>query len=631
MSIEQRVIVNLVEEETKDKLGELKISAEASEGLKYKKEFENFETQRMEFENVPRVKEPDNETPIQYCTKWDLGAGARIMLLEENSYQVRFDSEYEIDETRGDELFPILEREGKDDKITLERWRLDESDERTERARLNFHSYVGKSFFDVKIDNKNASPHPFEVRSKKIGYQDQYPAMIADLSEAASSLIYEKESPLYQDFDFDEEERTTNYEDFMFLEYLFRPEELPQAYEYVLNHMYNRLEKQREVKPIGSASSIGPKELVNIVSNSENLDKCEDPPSHWPKQLGGYVPKEVQIETSTESIDTPENRLLKNLLISLDKLISKLRRSKPGKKRGYISDKLEEYHNRVQDFLSHDWIEEVGELQYVPSNSQVLQKREGYRDIFQYFLNFHFAFRMQWEEIGDKLRGYNRRLSELYEYWCYFKIVEVLEELSGQSIDYRELFETKEWAIKVKKGKKSKTRFEIGVEGKKVDVKLMYNRLFSRNTRQPSYSLPFKPDYTLFINTNGIRHFVHFDAKYRSVSDVIQYYEKLGEESIVEDQEKKVEKIVDDRDREEEDLKTYKNADIYKMHTYKDAIVSTQGSYILYPGDKETVFRVKEDEPIPSVGAFPLTPGKDGGEKEEMEKFLIGVIKTVIK
>jgi len=65
------------------------------------------------------------------------------------------------------------------------------------------------------------------------------------------------------------------------------------------------------------------------------------------------------------------------------------------------------------------------------------------------------------------------------------------------------------------------------------------------------------------------------------------------------------------------------------MHTYKDAIVSTQSFYILYPGDKETVFRVEENQPIPSVGAFPLTPGKDGGEKEELEKFVLAILRTI--
>jgi len=635
MVIEQRVMVHLIAKKSNDKLGTLKISAEAPESLRSKeKEFENFETRRMKFKNVPKVKEPDNKTPIQYCTKWELGPGARIMLLEENSYQIRFDSEYEINEDIGDQVFPILGEEGRDGKITLERWRLDESDEDTVRANLNFHSYVGKSFFDVKIDEKRSSPHPFEVRSKKIGYQDQYPAMIADLSEAASALIYEKEAPLFQDFDFDEKERKTYYEDFMFLEYLFRPEELPQAYEYVLNHMYNRLEKQTEVKRIGSASSVGPSELIDMVSDSKNLVKCEDPPGHWPGKMCGYIPKKIHMETTTESIDTPENRLLKNLLISLDKMIFEIRQDIKNRKieDGYIKDKLEKYHNRVQDFLSHDWIEKVGELRHVPSNSQVLQKREGYRDIFQYFLNFQFAFRLRWKEIKNKLIGYNRRLSELYEYWCYFKIVEVLEELSGQSIDYRDLFHDpkKDWILKIKKGNNSGTNFDIEVSGRKVEVKLRYNKLFSSRTRQPSYSLPFKPDYTLFINADEVRHFVHFDAKYRSESDVIQFYEKLGEKDLVGDQENKVEKIVDERDQEEEDLKTYKNADIYKMHTYKDAILSTQGSYILYPGDKETLFKVEEDKPIPSVGAFPLTPGKDSWEKEELEKFILRILRSVV-
>ena len=54
------------------------------------------------------------------------------------------------------------------------------------------------------------------------------------------------------------------------------------------------------------------------------------------------------------------------------------------------------------------------------------------------------------------------------------------------------------------------------------------------------------------------------------------------------------------------------------MHTYKDAILKTEGAYILYPGDNQKIFEVKENEPIPSVGAFPLTPGKNGNEEDEL-------------
>lgn len=635
MSIEQRVIIHLFDSESSDKLGDLKISAQASEELVEKREvpFEDFSTTTMEFKNVPRVKDPDNVTPIEYCTQWDLEPGARIMLLEENSYQIRFDSKNEIDEERGDEVFPILKKEEDSGNVILERWRLDEEDEDTVRERLNFHSYVGKSFFDVKVDGKRSSPHPFEVRSKKIGYQDQYPAMISDLSEAAAGLIFEKEAPLYQEFDFDNRPRDTYYEDFMFLEYLFRPRQLPEAYEYVLNHLYNRLEKKREMKPIHSASSVGSHELIEMVSNPKNLSKTEDPPTDWPESMGDYVPREVNIESTEESIDVPENRLLKNLLMSIDKLIFKLLESKYGKEKGYIRDKLKKYQNKVQDFLSHDWVDQVSELQHVPSNSQVLQKREGYREIFQYFINFNFAFRLQWKEMRDNLRGYNRCLHELYEYWCYFKMVKVLEDITGCKVDYKDLFETKEWMIEVKRGNKSRLPFQFEMEGDEVNMELMYNKTFSRNTREPSYSLPFRPDYTLHIFLYNEHHFVHFDAKYRSEGDVIEFYDKIGSEKISSDEEKleKDEKEAIERDKEENIKKTYKNADIYKMHTYKDAILETQGAYILYPGDEDAVFRVEDDQPIPSVGAFPLTPGKDAGEEKGLERFVIGVIKTVIK
>ena len=58
--------------------------------------------------------------------------------------------------------------------------------------------------------------------------------MIADLSEVASGLIYEMDSPLYQELEFDPSKRKTLYEDFMFLEYLFRPENFPSSYDYIL-------------------------------------------------------------------------------------------------------------------------------------------------------------------------------------------------------------------------------------------------------------------------------------------------------------------------------------------------------------------------------------------------------------
>ncbi len=49
----------------------------------------------------------------------------------------------------------------------------------------------------------------------------------------------------------------------------------------------------------------------------------------------------------------------------------------------------------------------------------------------------------------------------------------------------------------------------------------MYNRFFSRYTNNKSYSLPFKPDYSLLIDIDEDIRFIHFDAKYRSEVEIL--------------------------------------------------------------------------------------------------------------
>ncbi len=61
------------------------------------------------------------------------------------------------------------------------------------------------------------------------------------ISNAASGLLFEIDAPLYQDFYFSKQLKKTYYEEFMYLEYLFLPENLPFTYRYILRNMYSRL------------------------------------------------------------------------------------------------------------------------------------------------------------------------------------------------------------------------------------------------------------------------------------------------------------------------------------------------------------------------------------------------------
>ena len=600
----------------------------------YLNEQDSFEVDGAKFINIPKVDKPDNQTSIQYLDSKDNNHLSPLMLLEETRYDVMFETTLNMESDEEVNIFPTIQKDNTHKFSVFDSLKFNLSSDNVSRfiGILNFHSYVGKSFIDVEIDNIRSKAVTIEVRSKKIKYYDQYPQMIADLSEVASGLIYEMDSPLYQELEFDPSKRETLYEDFMFLEYLFRPENFPSSYDYILRNLYSLLVSYLEDVPSTFASNVGPTEMIDIISRPEHLFHTNDPPMDWPDSLGGYVPDVISQRFYRENIDTPENRLLKYFLESLDKVINQLLISLE-KNDGYIKDQLLFYKRQVQDYLSDRWTAEVGRLDYLPLNSQVLQKKEGYRDLFKYFLNFELAFRLEWDEVEDQIRGYERKLSELYEYWCYFKLIKVLDKLSRNKLSYTDLYELNkdEWSIKVKKGIPSVKRFNLNIDDQDIYVELMYNRLFSNKTEFKSYSLPFRPDYSLLIKLDSDHYFIHFDAKYRSEGQILAFYDKIVQEEIKEDdKELEIENEVKKRDLEEETKKKFKYGDLYKMHTYKDAILKTEGAYVLYPGDDTKIFRVIDDKPIPSVGAFPLTPGKNGIEEEELSMFIKAVLRNII-
>ena len=344
--------------------------------------------------------------------------------------------------------------------------------------------------------------------------------------------------------------------------------------------------------------------MVNIICSPEYLHEAKNPPVNWPSSMKNFVPESINQSFYEDSADTPENRLLKYFLESIDTMIDSLIENLD--EGSYIKERMILFDEKIEEYLSDKWLEDVGKLQIVPMNSQVLQKKEGYRNIFKYYLNFEFGFRPQWEEIEDLIKGYDRKLHELYEFWCYFSLLKIMEKLSGQKLDYEDVFELKSdnWEITPKVGLKSKQTFNLSIENKEIVVNLFYNKKFRDNSSYKSYSLELRPDYTIEIVFNGESYFIHFDAKYKS-------------NGIPQD---------------EEAYKThiYKKEDVYKMHTYKDAILNSLGSYVLYPGDYPTIYPEGEGI-IPSVGAFPLTPGNSHEQEEELMGLIYELLSAAIK
>jgi predicted component of viral defense system (DUF524 family) len=225
-----------------------------------------------------------------------------------------------------------------------------------------------------------------------------------------------------------------------------------------------------------------------------------------------------------------------------------------------------------------------------PSTSQVLQRREGYRELRDAYLRLLLSPCVRWEGLEQLLQVPSRDVPTLYEYWCFFALADVLSRATGICPDWRDFvrFNRDVWEVRIQRG--IRARLRIG------PATLWYNRGFSRPN---SYSLPLRPDYTIEIEGRCLL----FDAKYRL--EWTELRAALQEEEP------------EETDREA----TFRRADLYKMHTYRDAIRGARAVFILYPGTEFSAFGITEkpyENPqdlspgFAGVGAVPVRPGQTG-------------------
>jgi hypothetical protein len=422
--------------------------------------------------------------------------------------------------------------------------------------------------------------------------------MLSELAEFTTSLLLHKASPVHEVYRFSDSTRNIAYEDFIFLEYLFLDEHLPEAYDYIRRNIHSTLKRSVEQCPLEHSETLDPAFLPDIFSSSnlcwsESIELC-----CLPAELRGYVPLTTYQTNDEETVDTPENRLVKETLLSIECIIDTLLSSSVNA--GYIEDKLHLFKEIISEYLADDWLKDVSTLTYIPMNSQLMHKKEGYRDIFHYFLCLDLAFSLETDELEDILKGNNRKLHEVYKFWCYIKLISALTTICNNNPNdgAHILYDKKdhEWALDIKRGEKSKLQFTYYHDEKKYDIFMYYNKTYRNTTTLArSYSLEFRPDYSLCIETEkGSRYFIHFDAKYRARYEIA---ESLNEEAIQQSIEY-----------------TYWRTDIEKMHTYKDALSHTLGAFILYPGATDKYYLEKSDATLPSVGAIGLTPGNTSDE-----------------
>jgi len=523
-------------------------------------------------------------------------------LLEETDYEIKVKS----DLSEGD-IFPYLLETG--DSLSVKSSFLKNDTPGSKFYNLRFRSYVGKGLFDFIIEKKKVSI-PFEVRSKKIDYRSHYVSMLKEISEFAAALLLKSTASLHQSYDSSNDTSSIRYEDFLVLEYIMADDRFPSAYEYLRKNLHSNTVAIEERTPISLVRSFNPTSIIESI-RPDNIIECDDGMID-----GKYSFLELEGYNNYETIDTPENRFVKDFLLSLFDLSTILLQN-ISEQSDYVKDRLKAIKMQLEEYLMDGWLSEVGDLQYIPYYSTILQKRNGYAEVFEYYLILGTGLKLSLGGAEDLFEGHNKKLYRVYEYWCYLKLFDSLKSLSIEKPEFS-LPDTKEdWETTIKTN--DSKLFRIPIEDTFLRVELYYNKEYNnKKALFKSYSLTMKPDYSLIISPENSpdqsKFIVHFDAKYKADK---RYNNNEADEK-------------DDNDEEEFSKKSYWEEDIYKMHTYRDALLKSWGSYILYPGSEYEVFKRydfpdarKKTTSLPSVGAVPLVPGRK--ENIELMKHLVSI------
>jgi hypothetical protein len=458
----------------------------------------------------------------------------------------------------------------------------------------------------------------FTVTSRKLD-ESGFAQLLGDVARRAASLPFTSGSPALLPF-----ERASLsdprilYHAFVYLRWVLR-EARPTLHESIgtiAHDPHRALVREERTSALWDARAVTATSLQRAVegggtwvSLQEDNALARSPLATSVAALTGraQVPLSVIEPIARTTRDTPENRFVR---YSLDVALEIVRRvetllTSRRQRNEWLDERLladaGEMRRGLRRLSSSGFLADVGEMRHFPANSQVLQRRQGYRDMLHRYCGLVAASRLA--VLGADMARLleTKTASTLYEYWCFFTLAGELEQLLDAPLRADKSIVADDWQTTVREG------ITVDFPG---GVQLAYNQSYGGNMCG-SYSVPLRPDITLTVG--GELHLL--DAKFRLQS--------LPDATI--------ETNADDDEMQAISLAkwtTFQRADIHKMHAYKDALGArrdcdrqkVRSVWVLYPGDDTAFFsetrgrtRAVPDlrEDLVGVGALPLQPERE--------------------
>ena len=496
----------------------------------------------------------------------------------------------------------------------------------TVHGSLNFGSFVGTADLTLSVGNRVC----VEVACSKLGYYDEFKALLTAVTADFVELLFEIDSATGFHLSGHEPGQVHPSVLLFHLRRLFTQDFVPLAVETIMRQPHSRLSETLELKVPGAARRVDPRRVAQLAPTLKYREGGPAAHLFW-----GLSPLQLPETERPEDYDTPENRYVKAFLGELSQTCQSLTGmlQKEGKQASLRE--VQTWEDHVAEWLAWPIWREVGQMSHFPSNSQILLRRPGYREILEADLALDYGVRLPWErglELAEVV-GDLRPVFELYEYWCFFALRRALRTICGPE-RASSLYDARSdrLYVRLKRGRQSQIDYYYESRSGEAHISLFFNRRFGvgsedRDYRDESYTTAFRPDFSVLVSAGAQRHWLHFDAKYRLDRQVWERqideptFEQLEEELAASDVQPEIpdsalESGNGSLQPDDENLDMYKRGDLYKMHTYRDALLGARGAYVLFPGtgSESSLFvrhrarHYRDRQEIPSVGAFPLRP-----------------------
>ncbi len=470
-------------------------------------------------------------------------------------------------------------------------------------------NYVGTLSANIRYKETNEIVGEFhiEIRSTKIGYEDDYRKMMEDITEFCTELLMQQSSPVTQNYTIDSnKDPQTQYERFAFVRSLVASESFENAILQIESQPVTKWEDVEEECSIENVRRLGSSGLRQLATSQRRIKLHKTDPM---REVLESIPQTIIVHSRRDTTDVAENRFVKFVLNAFLGFCLSIRNNKYAQER--LRNEADEVCQQLFQILAHPLFRRLGTLSSMPLGSPALQKRAGYREILQKWLMFDMAAKLSWEGGEDVYSAGQKNVARLYEYWLFFRLLnEFSRKFHIQPTEKSKLIQKTEGnlCLCLKEGTMQVLRGTYIYKGRKLNMVFAYNRTFQYTKdyeKSGSWSRQMRPDYSLSVWPGDIANaedaekqdlitHIHFDAKYR-IANLVNEFRKSNDDDLT-------------AIKHEEERGTYKRADLLKMHAYKDAIKRSAGAYVLYPGTENPDPFFNFHEIIPGLGAFAISP-----------------------